>query len=92
MNQLSGTIPPTFGNLSFVNVLGLSSNVLTGTIPISLGNLVSLTELWLFGNTQLGGTIPSSLCSLPGIRVRIDCNVNIVCSCCLEGFDGPSCS
>ena len=46
-NQLSGTIPPTLGNLSNLTSLVLNRNQLSGTIPAALGNLSNLTSLVL---------------------------------------------
>ncbi|KAK9906928.1 hypothetical protein M0R45_002605 [Rubus argutus] len=39
MNQLTGSIPISLGNLSSLSILDLSSNKLTGAIPESLGNM-----------------------------------------------------
>ncbi|KAK9906920.1 hypothetical protein M0R45_002601 [Rubus argutus] len=39
MNQLTGSIPISLGNLSSLSILDLSSNKLTGSIPESLGNM-----------------------------------------------------
>ena len=57
-NRMSGTIPPTLGNLSDLIYLDLQGNQLSGTIPSELGNLSNLTILRIDSN-QLSGTIPS---------------------------------
>ena len=90
-NQLSGTIPSTFGNLSRLSYLGLNDNKLTGIIPSTLGNMMQLTYLILFYNTNLTGTIPSLLCSIYGITINIDCP-NISCTCCTDGTTYNSCN
>ena len=84
-NQLTSPIPSTLGSLTLLDGLGLADNQLTGPIPSTLGSLTRLTTLELFNNTQLTGTIPSTLCSdSGGIRIFIDC-VNVICTCCLDG-------
>ena len=90
-NQLSGTIPSTFGNLGRLSYLGLHDNKLTGIIPSTLGNMMQLTYLILFNNTNLTGTIPSSLCSIYGITINIDCP-NFSCTCCTNGTTYSSCN
>lgn len=58
-----GPIPPSFGNLTQLNVLCLADNQLTGPILPSIGNLIQLNELSLAEN-QLTGPIPSSIGNL----------------------------
>ena len=60
VNQLTGSIPPSLGNLTSLTVLALSENQLEGEIPDALGNLSELRELVLWRN-QLSGQIPASL-------------------------------
>jgi len=62
-NNLSGPIPTTLGNLSYLEELQMAGNRLTGAIPSSLGNLSNLQELYLYDN-QLSGAIPASLGNL----------------------------
>lgn len=52
--NLSGGVPSSFGDLSSLTLLDLSSNNIT-SIPNSIGNLVSLTHLSLAHNTMLSG-------------------------------------
>ncbi|KAF5735600.1 hypothetical protein HS088_TW15G01109 [Tripterygium wilfordii] len=59
-NQISGPIPPSFGELLSLTGLNLSWNPLTGHIPTSLSQLSGLKFLSLSGNS-LTGSIPSSL-------------------------------
>jgi Leucine-rich repeat (LRR) protein len=59
-NQLSGTIPDSFQQLTQLTELDLDSNLLTGTIPTAIGGLTQLTLLVLEYN-QLTGTIPTVL-------------------------------
>eukprot|EP00253_Pinus_taeda_P014467 PITA_14467 len=60
--DLSGSISPSLGNLSFLRTLDLSGNALTGHIPPQLGRLFRLRELVL-DNNGLDGNIPTQLCS-----------------------------
>ena len=66
-NQLSGSIPTTFGSLTSLQYLYLDSNQLSGSIPTTLGNLASLQGIMLMSN-QLSGNIPTTLGSLTHLR------------------------
>ena len=59
-NNLSGSIPAAFGNLTSLQYLSLDNNSLTGGIPSELSNLVNLERLRL-NNNRLSGTIPAWL-------------------------------
>ena len=63
-NNLSGTLPPEFGDLAHLRRLVLDDNNLTGPIPSELGKLSRLTMLELSENS-LHGTIPAELAALP---------------------------
>jgi len=69
-NQLTGGIPPEFGNLTNLDWLHLSSNQLTGAIPAELGGLTALTLLGLDWN-QLTGSIPPELAGITTL-IRLD--------------------
>ncbi|CAJ1946881.1 unnamed protein product [Sphenostylis stenocarpa] len=56
-NQLSGPIPPTLGNCSYLNELVLSDNQLSGLIPFEFGSLGRLKKFSV-ANNRLTGTIP----------------------------------
>lgn len=62
-NNLSGSLPPSIGNLSNLNSLILYNNNLIGTIPGDIGNLNHLKYLNLSTN-QLTGNIPASIGNL----------------------------
>jgi Leucine-rich repeat (LRR) protein len=62
-NNLTGAIPPEFGQLKMLDFLNLSSNSLTGEIPGQICNLTNLQTLDLSDN-QLTGAIPSQLSDL----------------------------
>ncbi|EOY13269.1 Leucine-rich repeat protein kinase family protein, putative [Theobroma cacao] len=56
--NLSGTIPPDMGNLSFVAFLDTGNNSFHGSLPIELANLRRLKSL-LLSNNNFNGEIPS---------------------------------
>ncbi|XP_031129368.1 probable LRR receptor-like serine/threonine-protein kinase At3g47570 isoform X3 [Ipomoea triloba] len=60
---LRGTIPKEIGNLSGLEILGMSMNDLTGFVPHTLSGLQHLKRLFLFEN-KLRGPLPFSLCKL----------------------------
>ncbi|PRP89114.1 putative leucine-rich repeat receptor-like protein kinase [Planoprotostelium fungivorum] len=60
LNQLSGTIPASLGQLIHLEYLDLNGNKLTGIIPDMFGMMNELTDLYLYNNA-LYGPIPSSL-------------------------------
>ncbi|KAD3067164.1 hypothetical protein R6Q59_018741 [Mikania micrantha] len=62
-NALTGSIPQSYGSLSFLQVFNLGYNNLSGEIPFSLGNLKTALLLDLSHN-GLTGFIPGSLVSL----------------------------
>ncbi|CAI0415796.1 unnamed protein product [Linum tenue] len=58
--QLSGTLSPYIGNLTFLRRLYLFNNTLAGTIPSEIGRLRRLEELYLTNNS-FSGEIPPSI-------------------------------
>ncbi len=66
-NNLTGTIPTWFGNLTNLSGLYLHDNNLSGTIPSQLGRLTRLVRLWLDRN-DLTGTIPAELGNMSSLR------------------------
>ncbi len=63
-NNLSGTLPPEFGDLTHLRRLVLDDNELTGPMPPELGKLSQLTMLNLSHN-KLTGSIPPEFGALP---------------------------
>ncbi|KAI4333481.1 hypothetical protein L6164_018286 [Bauhinia variegata] len=61
-NYLSGTIPPQWGSMKFINI-SLLGNRLTGPIPPELGNITTLVYLNLESN-QFSGSLPPELGNL----------------------------
>jgi Leucine-rich repeat (LRR) protein len=55
--SISGTIPPSMGELSKLHVLELGGTKISGTIPPSLGKLTSLSTLNL-QSTSMTGLVP----------------------------------
>lgn len=72
--NLSGTLSPELGRLSYMIILDFMWNALTGSIPKEIGNITSLKLLLLNGN-QLTGSLPEELGYLPNLdRIQIDQN------------------
>ena len=65
--KLTGTMPPSLGNLTALKSLVLEKNFLKGSIPPTLGNLSCLSDLWL-KNNKLTGRIPPELGNLTNLR------------------------
>ncbi len=65
---LSGSIPPTLGDLTGLRWLYLQDNQLTGFIPTDLGKLTNLQLLYLNGN-RLEGQIPTDLKDLSNLTL-----------------------
>lgn len=58
--NLTGSISPHLGNLSFLQTINLSENSVTGGIPQELGSLSRLQNL-SFSSNFVGGEIPVNL-------------------------------
>ncbi|BFG28633.1 hypothetical protein CerSpe_149080 [Prunus speciosa] len=67
-NNLTGTIPPDFGNLEHLTKMYLFNNQLSGSIPSEIGNLKSLVKLGIHKN-NLSGSIPTSLGDLTNLTL-----------------------
>ncbi|PRQ52040.1 putative protein kinase RLK-Pelle-LRR-XI-1 family [Rosa chinensis] len=73
-NAFFGTIPPSLGSLSSLEILDLSQNNINGSIPddfVMLGNLSILS----FRKNQISGQIPQEMYKLSSLRV-IDISIN----------------
>ncbi|GLT75538.1 hypothetical protein SLA2020_472550 [Shorea laevis] len=68
VNQISGPIPPSLGQLGSLVALNLSGNALEDEIPEGVGQIKSLKYLSVAGN-NLTGSIPSSFGQLPSLEV-----------------------
>ncbi|KAF5198342.1 Receptor-like protein kinase feronia [Thalictrum thalictroides] len=72
--NLSGTLSPQLGKLSYMKILDVMWNKLSGSIPKEIGDIKSLELLLLNGN-QLTGSLPEELGSLSNLdRIQIDQN------------------
>ncbi|XP_004294713.1 PREDICTED: probable LRR receptor-like serine/threonine-protein kinase At1g06840-like [Fragaria vesca subsp. vesca] len=72
--NLSGTLSPELGRLSYMRILDFMWNKISGSIPKEIGNITSLELLLLNGN-QLSGPLPEELGYLPNLdRIQIDQN------------------
>jgi hypothetical protein len=67
INNLSGTIPSSIGNLSSLRTLNFASNQITGSIPPEIGNLSNLEYLILTSN-QITGSIPPEIGNLSNLK------------------------
>jgi Leucine-rich repeat (LRR) protein len=56
---LTGSIPPSFGNLKSLLRMNIDSCMLSGPIPEELGNLTTLRELYCFDNRLSGYLSPA---------------------------------
>ncbi|KAG8388795.1 hypothetical protein BUALT_Bualt02G0162300 [Buddleja alternifolia] len=72
--NLSGSLSPELGRLSYMRILDFMWNNISGTIPKEIGNITTLELLLLNGN-QLTGSLPDELGSLSNLdRIQIDQN------------------
>ncbi|XP_057987502.1 probable LRR receptor-like serine/threonine-protein kinase At1g06840 isoform X3 [Hevea brasiliensis] len=72
--NLSGTLSPSLGNLSYMEILDFMWNNISGSIPKEIGEIESLKLLLLNGN-HLTGPLPEELGYLPNLdRIQIDEN------------------
>jgi hypothetical protein len=84
-NQLTGTISPAIGNMTYLNSLRLHFNDFTGTLPSALVTLERLENVQLFGN-GFNGSIPLELC--PAQRAAFNRTAIKLIADCLPGKDG----
>ncbi|XP_022859209.1 probable LRR receptor-like serine/threonine-protein kinase At1g06840, partial [Olea europaea var. sylvestris] len=72
--NLSGSLSPQLGQLSYLEILDFMWNKITGSIPKVIGNITTLKLLLLNGN-QLTGSLPDEIGFLPILdRIQIDEN------------------
>ncbi|XP_027941999.1 probable LRR receptor-like serine/threonine-protein kinase At1g06840 isoform X2 [Vigna unguiculata] len=72
--NLSGTLAPEIGNLSYLEIVDFMWNDITGSIPKEIGNIKTLKLLLLSGN-KLTNDLPDELGHLPALeRMQIDEN------------------
>nr|XP_043637880.1 probable LRR receptor-like serine/threonine-protein kinase At3g47570 [Erigeron canadensis] len=68
INQLTGVLPSSIGNLSSqLRILTFSGNFIYGTLPSGIGNLVKLEQLFINYN-QLSGIVPSEVGNLQNLK------------------------
>ena len=66
INNLTGTLPYSMGELTNLTSISLHINAIGGNIPASIGKLTNLIALDL-GENEFTGTIPDSLASLTNL-------------------------
>ncbi|XVF18542.1 hypothetical protein REPUB_Repub11eG0031400 [Reevesia pubescens] len=65
--NLTGTIPPHLGNLSFLSLLDIENNGFQGSLPVELANLHRLKYI-SFAKNNFTGEIPSWFDSFPKLE------------------------
>lgn len=70
LNNLTGTLPTSIGNLSNLESLKLFFNQLEGTLPSEIGNLTQLQVLDLNSNNLIG-EIPSTIGNLSKLNTLL---------------------
>ncbi len=63
INNFSGPIPASMGNLTALNNLWLDNNQFTGELPTELGTLQNLSIIWV-DNNKFTGAIPESFLTM----------------------------
>ena len=66
--DLTGSIPDSLGDLDYLTVLDLHTNMLSGDIP-DLSGLTMLEELYLANNQLLTGNVPMWLNDMSGMKM-----------------------
>ncbi|XP_027941294.1 probable LRR receptor-like serine/threonine-protein kinase At1g06840 [Vigna unguiculata] len=73
--NLSGTLAPEIGNLSYLEIVDFMWNDITGSIPKEIGNIKTL-KLLLLSENKLTNDLPDELGHLPALeRMQIDENI-----------------
>ncbi|KAL3629447.1 hypothetical protein CASFOL_026669 [Castilleja foliolosa] len=67
-NRISGTLPPSIGDLDSLHVLDFNRNFFRGSIPNDLNRIKGLKSLLLSGN-NLDGSIPASLGQVHSLEI-----------------------
>ena len=66
-SKLKGEIPAFFYDMTTLEVVRLNTNNLTGALSDKLGQLTNLTDLYINGNKQFGGSIPATIGQLKNL-------------------------
>lgn len=66
-NHIEGTIPTTFGNLTYLTIFDLDENSLTGTIPEELYSSTSFLQQLDLDSNFLTGTISENVGDLESL-------------------------
>ena len=74
-NNLEGTLPPEFWNLTALTSLVLYDNKLSGNIPPAIGNLAHVRNL-LLDHNRFAGVIPPEIGLLTSLDLRLELDSN----------------
>ena len=66
-NNLTGSLPPEIGNLTYLTTINLWRNHISGPIPSQIGNIQGLTGLYLDHNA-FSGPVPTEIGQLKKLR------------------------
>ncbi|CAN1238387.1 Probable LRR receptor-like serine/threonine-protein kinase At3g47570 [Linum grandiflorum] len=90
-SQLSGSISPAIGNLTFLRQIYLQNNSLTGQIPPEIGRIGSLSKLKRIGlgNNSLTGSIPESVGNMSSLEEIYAYRNHLFISLVNNRFSGP---
>ena len=75
--KLSGSIPPSIGNLTYLTRIDLRNNSFYGEIPQEVGRLLRLQHLNLKSNS-FGGKVPANLSYCTRLRVLAVAENNLI--------------
>lgn len=97
-NQLSGTLPSSFGGMKSISILSLDGNDFSGTLPASWSALTGAQVIGVRNNTNLSGPIPPSWSAMTQLAVLAFCftaicgNASMFALIGLVGFGCPETS
>jgi hypothetical protein len=95
LNQFVAPLPDWMESFTNLRLLYLNNNSFSGDIPNIFGDMMQLEDFLFYGNPNLEGTIPPSLCQTSDSlvtpledQVTVTSLPNVICTCC-EGYVAP---